>query len=490
MSVNQPAAPAAPAAPKKPSILFVDDQPGIEDQIRAPECRSVLVESGFGILLVRSRKAAQLMLAEGQHDLRVIIISRTLEEDGITTIPRFARQKGIDCAFYAMAPAAECLPEVPPELKTAGVKGWLPKPLDAVKLKELLLANIKGFHSSLTADAAKKDKTSVGEEVETDEKVMVSIRAKGLMAGTKSFFDVYMRLGAGKFVKIVKAGDVPSVEQVGKYLSKGIQLFYIRKDIQEAYVRYCEQVAATLIANKNVDKDVKVGRTMNQGQEAFNLIRSQGVNQDNMKYAGSFVLNVSKVVKDYNLVDNDTMSNFLSKVSNYEHNTRVAAMCGILALQLKLDSEKSAHIIGMAGLLHDVGLMQLGLDEALGERAKMLTTEERKVYETHPKVGSEVLAALKRFDPTVVQAVSQHHFRRDGSGFPDRSNFTHIHICAEIIGIVDEYDYILKRKQTDPTISVRTELSRIYDGFSRQVVQGFQQAFLVGDHEKTGTLIL
>jgi HD-GYP domain-containing protein (c-di-GMP phosphodiesterase class II) len=319
---------------------------------------------------------------------------------------------------------------------------------------------------------------------------MVTIRAKGLMAGTKSFFDVYMRLGPGKFVKIVKAGDVPSVEQVGKYLSKGVELFYIRKDIQEAYVRYCEQVAATLIANKNVDKDVKVGRTMNQGQEAFNLIRSQGVSQENMRYAGNFVLNVSKVVKDYNLVDNDSISHFLTKVSNYEHNTRVAAMSGMLALTLKLDSEKSAHIIGMAGLLHDVGLMKLGLDEALGERERMLTADERKVFETHPKVGSDLLADLRRFDPTVVQAVSQHHIRRNGTGFPDRSNFTHIHICAEIIGIVDEYDYILRRKAVDPTISVRTELSKIYEGFSRQVVQGFQQAFLVGDQEKTGTLIL
>jgi response regulator RpfG family c-di-GMP phosphodiesterase len=488
MSIVPPA--ATTPAPKKQAILFVDEQPGIDDQIRSPECRVVLVQSGFQILLARSRKAAQLILAEAKYDVRVVVVSRTLDEDGVSTLTRFAQQKSIKCAFYALATAEETANELSPDLKTLGVKGWVTRPLAAAQLKDVVLANIRGFHASLTADAAQKDQTSVGEEMVTDEKIMVSIRAKGLMAGTKSFFDVYMRLGVGKFVKIVKAGDVPSVEQIGKYLSKGIQLFYIRKDIQEAYVRYCEQVAATLIANENVDKDVKVGRTLNQGQEAFNLLRAQGVNQENMRHAGSFVLNVSKVVKDYNLVDNDTISSFLSKVSGYEHNTRVAAMCGILALQLKLDSERSAHIIGMAGLLHDVGLMKLGLDEAMGEREHYLSEDERKLYETHPKVGSEVLAELRRFDPTVVQAVAQHHIRRNASGFPDRSNFTHIHICAEIIGIVDEYDYILKRKSTDPTISVRTELSKIYEGFSRQVVQGFQQAFLVGDQERTGALVL
>jgi putative nucleotidyltransferase with HDIG domain len=289
---------------------------------------------------------------------------------------------------------------------------------------------------------------------------------------------VYIRLGAGKYVKLIRSGDVPPVDQIKRYVSKGIGFFFIRKDIQETYVRYCEQVANALISNANISLDTKVNQTMNQGVETLSLIQTHGVNDPTMGYASRFVLNVSKVVREYDLVSNDEIARFLGNVSSYEHNTSVAAMSGMLALALKLDSEKSAHIIGMAGLLHDVGMMKLGLLEGAGEREDEMTPEERAIYETHPLVGAEELAKLKRFDPAVIQSVAQHHFRRDGSGFPSRSHFTHIHICAEIVGICDEYDYRVRRKRRMPHLNVASEMEKVYPLFSKQVVQAFLNTFM------------
>lgn len=473
---------------QKPAILFVDELQSTYNQVRTTVIRNVIIEAGYAACLVRSRKEAQVWLADGQFEVQVMIISRTLDEDGLNSVARFARQKGIDAPIYALCAPEEAVGPISAEWRAIGIKDWFSRPLEPERLKAVLIGSIKGFHSSLAV--SKADGIKEGQELQQDDSKFVSIKSKGMMPNTVSYFDVYLRLGPNKYVKIVNAGDTPSMELLDKHVSRGVRLFYIRQEIQEAYIRYCEQVAAKILQSKDVDPDVKVTRTMTQGQEAFNLVRTRGVSAESMVHCGSFVLNVAKVVRDYDLVSDDSIARFLGKVSSYEHNTRIAAMSGVMAMQLKLDSERSAHIIGMAGLLHDVGLIHLGLDESLGEIEKWLDPEQRAVFEQHPKVGSDLLASLKRFDPTVIQAVSQHHIRRNGSGFPRKSNFTNIHICAEIIGICDEYDYLLRRREKDNTIDVESAMSLIFDGFSRQVVTAFQQAFLVNEKDRNGALIL
>jgi putative nucleotidyltransferase with HDIG domain len=318
----------------------------------------------------------------------------------------------------------------------------------------------------------------VGDTVSGNDEDFVTVRPNGVIPNVKSFFDLFLRLGSGKYVRLVNSGQKPDMAQLQKYQSRGVKLFHIRKDIQANYVQYCEQIATTLISAKNVPPEVKVGSALNQGQEAYGLIRAQGVSDENMVYAGGFVQNMGKVVKDYNLVANDALSRFLSKVSSYEHNTRIAAMAGMLARALDLSSESTVQIVGMAGLLHDVGLMKLGMDEGSGERADDMDAGEFDRYASHPEVGAKLLASLKRFDPTVIQAVQQHHVRRDGIGFPDPSTFASINICSEVLGIVDCYDYLIRAKIKDPSLDLRAAMEESFEGYSRPIVQAFKSVFM------------
>ena len=106
-----------------------------------------------------------------------------------------------------------------------------------------------------------------------------------------------------------------------------------------------------------------------------------------------------------------------------------------------------------------------------------MAPEVLALYQTHPVVGAEELARVPGIDPLVIQAVEQHHIRRDGTGFPQQSKFSFIHICSEIIGICDEFDFRLRTKRTVPGFDVFESMKTAYPGFSRPVVAAFLRVF-------------
>jgi HD-GYP domain-containing protein (c-di-GMP phosphodiesterase class II) len=77
----------------------------------------------------------------------------------------------------------------------------------------------------------------------------------------------------------------------------------------------------------------------------------------------------------------------------------------------------------------------------------------------------------------VIQAVGQHHERRNGKGFPNKLRSGNINIVAEIIGISEEFIQLLIRAKKDPSIQVMKKMEKRLDGFSHSTVTSFRFFF-------------
>lgn len=110
------------------------------------------------------------------------------------------------------------------------------------------------------------------------------------------------------------------------------------------------------------------------------------------------------------------------------HATRVAALCGRLALAIGLTPE-DAELVALAGRLHDIG--ETGVPPAAGG----------EVTGRHPEVGAQLVAP---FDVLGVAApmIRHHHERLDGSGYPDGLRGETIPLGARIIAVADELDHL------------------------------------------------
>ncbi len=129
----------------------------------------------------------------------------------------------------------------------------------------------------------------------------------------------------------------------------------------------------------------------------------------------------------------------------------------VLLIGLKLDSylivqrkrlpahrAKDVVNLGLAALLHDIGM--LDLDESTRERWRENQDEKDVAWRAHVRLGYE--RVQKGIDAPTASAILHHHQHYDGSGFPDAEGCLDgegvagddIHIFARILSAADMFD--------------------------------------------------
>ena len=139
-------------------------------------------------------------------------------------------------------------------------------------------------------------------------------------------------------------------------------------------------------------------------------------------------------------------------LKNYELTTRSIECClNAMAIGIEMGlNEHNVHLIGVAGLVHDVGLTRIP-DEIVNSQKK-LSELEMLEYKKHPIHSLEIL----QNDPSIPSLVSvisyQVHERLNGSGYPRGRRGQSIHKFARIIQVADEYTELTNPTPARPPI--------------------------------------
>jgi ribonuclease P protein subunit RPR2 len=91
-------------------------------------------------------------------------------------------------------------------------------------------------------------------------------------------------------------------------------------------------------------------------------------------------------------------------------------------------------------LLHDVG--KIGIPDKVLQKPGPLSEDERRLMQTHPVVGEQMLYGVAFLQGTGLEVVRSHHERWDGSGYPDGIAGTEIPLGARIFAVADTLDAI------------------------------------------------
>jgi HD-GYP domain-containing protein (c-di-GMP phosphodiesterase class II) len=126
--------------------------------------------------------------------------------------------------------------------------------------------------------------------------------------------------------------------------------------------------------------------------------------------------------------------------SGVDHLVLHQARTCVLALRLGVDlgyERPRLMPLGLAAALFDVGLWQL--PTGLLERLDTLSGAELGAYHAHPRASAEIVRHWSPPDARIVDAISDHHERELGQGFPRGLQGGAIAPDAKIIGLVDTY---------------------------------------------------
>ncbi len=376
------------------------------------------------------------------------------------------------------------------------------------------------------------DPIHLGQEPTHTDGRFVSIQTCDLLSGCLSVYDIYCKVGGNRFVKLLHLGESFNPGRVESYLTKGVQNLYVKEDLQKQYITHCETVADSIVKNAghqahaktlsatqtghpdskdshlfkgpdirsgsplffSKDNDLSKKSSSAQSipslsseamiltatkstQEALNFLKASGITGKLLLVGEKFINSAPDIIKQSKLNELEAFRNNMSQLACQDHALVVTTLTTMMASSFEyLQVEQTSKLIFSASMLHDIGIQSLGDPSLISEDEATMTPEQLKLYQTHPTVGAELLSQLRGINPTIVQAVAQHHMRKR-SGFPSRTQMSYIHIIAEVIGICDEFARLITRQQTAPQINIATEFEKIYPLFSMKIAHQFRTAF-------------
>jgi len=124
------------------------------------------------------------------------------------------------------------------------------------------------------------------------------------------------------------------------------------------------------------------------------------------------------------------------------HSDGVARLARFIGTLFDLPQD-TCEMLELAGLLHDIGKLRLP-DEIL-EKTGELTQEDRSQILRHSFDTYNILKNIKGLKEIAVWA-SQHHERKDGSGYPYHLNKNTISFEAQIVSVADVFQALAQKR--------------------------------------------
>lgn len=254
--------------------------------------------------------------------------------------------------------------------------------------------------------------------------------------------DYYLRLGANKFILVAKAGSNTPVETINKYKAKSIDRLFVRI---EDYHRLLEQVirAAGLAAStKGVSEAAKLAVIGEAMAAVYGEVESLGFNETVFTHA--------KLVNHATLSYIEATPPFgelvakLAQASreSIKHSMMVSMISTMIGTGHDWIKPATLEKLALGGFLHDIGKTKLP-QEIVSKPVERMSRDEKIIYQSHPEIGRQILAASKSVPDDVALIVYEHHELSDGSGFPRGLKDFQTSPLARVVSLANEYTEIV-----------------------------------------------
>jgi HD-GYP domain-containing protein (c-di-GMP phosphodiesterase class II) len=167
------------------------------------------------------------------------------------------------------------------------------------------------------------------------------------------------------------------------------------------------------------------------------------------------------------------------------HSLNVAFLSCNLGMTMGLGYKELTEL-GVAGLLHDIGMAKIDAESFMHER--WLSEDERKAVNQHPAAGWHFLEKLRAEFPWLLQVISEEHMRENGAGYPERKG-GEMHLYSRIIGLCDSFEALtharIYRKAYHPADAIKAIIQAKSLLFAKDILRAMIESlamFPVGSH--------
>jgi HD-GYP domain-containing protein (c-di-GMP phosphodiesterase class II) len=472
----------------KVKILIAD--PDEEWSIKA---KAYFEQIGYDVSCAVDGKRAQLGLYQQETQQKIhfwaVILSLSLKNHPGSQVYSYIKKTFPSLKVIVLAEKESDLLEMGFDQKTIDkqkLEGFLARPFELDQLRDLVESH-KNI-DQIIQQTVSTGKVSEEVEVQGADVDFCAIPIDEFVSMKSVHFDIFIKLNSGKYVKILHAGDNFSPERINKYKieKKVSQLFFSAKD-RKKYIQLNNFLTKKIASNTNVSLKIKFDLVKNTGEKLTEEFFSEGIKPTTFESAKDLCGNI------YDLISTEKSLSSLIKSfhdfdpSAYTHSYLVCFFSCMLLKQFEWESKVVNESVGMAALLHDIGMLKL--DKSLANKPiSSLNENELKEYHKHPELAVTMLNENPLIPAIVKQIILQHHECFDGSGFPYHLKGSKTLTFSKVIFLVDEFVTLMVEKNLKPTEALKTMLRRpdSVQRYSSTMLEHFIKMFLDGHKLGTG----
>lgn len=170
-----------------------------------------------------------------------------------------------------------------------------------------------------------------------------------------------------------------------------------------------------------------------------------------------------------------------------QHGIQVSNLSYRIGKQMELP-EEICHELAVAGLLHDIGKLEMIKYIYRKMPDKTLQVEEMRYVRTHPALGYVILNE-QGYSRSIAQCVLYHHENYDGSGYPSNKMGDEIPLGARILRVSDVFAALTSdrgyRKAFDTKAAVEMMIDEVKN-FDMKVFLAFLNVVHADDAPQAG----
>ena len=268
--------------------------------------------------------------------------------------------------------------------------------------------------------------------------IYIPVHLDGLVIDSVVDFHLHLQTSPGHFV-LFRGPDLEfTTAHHARLLANNVQTLWLKGDERRRYEHYVERHLETLLANPQIATPRKVELLQSAAQTTLEDVMIDPRHAEAVPRTRRVAQHtVSLIVNEEDALGH--MAALMARdYDTVRHSMNVSILATGLAHAAGVRNASDLRDLALGALLHDIGKSEL--PRALIVKPCGYTAEERSLMRTHVVRGERILESDGRMGSLGMVAVSQHHERLSGHGYPRALDSRHIHLFGRIAAIADVYD--------------------------------------------------
>lgn len=426
------------------------------------------------LTLAVNGKETQTKLAE--NDFSAVILDNKLTNHSFLLVIKFCKIKCPKVIILLKSNTEEELKKLElseSDIKALGISLSAVGPTWIEKTAQYISKN--AFNSWQNIEETYTESEVIDESALND-KLFTQISIDNFLGGRPAIFDIFIRLGQNKYIRILNKGAIIDPVRIKNYKKKySLTYLYFKTDERIFYINYINTMIEKSCKDKSLEQ--KLDLIGGASQKYLEEIQVQGLNPLIYEEGVRLANNTLEILSNMS-----SINSALEKLSkeNISHQFLATIYAVSIAKNIDWAGKKTLENILMGCLIHDIGLVRLKCHQKNPNfKVSELSKSELEEYKSHPSLGYELLKTMSHIPEAVKQIVLQHHENIDGSGYPNGLSSQKIYPLAKIVNLANYFATLVQEEGLTPIEALRkfipnTEETKKFDPiFIKALIKGF-----------------